>query len=313
MDIVLTLAGVALIAAGLRDMFHSLLHPQGQGRLSRWVLVGTWKASRATGHRLGSVAGPAGMVAVILMWVLLQTIGWALVYLPHLPSGFSYSGVDPERQVRLVEAVYVSLTTLSTVGFGDVVATDAWIRLAAPIQALTGFALLTAALTWFTQVYPPLSRRRSLALALHGMRRGGYAETLAGAGPGALGALDDLSARLEQSGIDFAQHTESYFFLESDPELALAEQLPYAVEMRDRARASTGSSGGDGKPGAAEGPAEGSTERPAEGPAEGLAARADRLSVALDRLAAVLAEGFVSGEGPEEVFAAYAADHRRPR
>lgn len=297
MDIALTLAGVLLIAAGLRDMFHSLLHPQRQGRLSRWVLSGVWKVSRATGHRLGSAAGPAGMVAVILMWVLLQTIGWAMVYLPHLPSGFSYSGVDPERQVRLVEAVYVSLTTLSTVGFGDVVATDAWIRLAAPVQALTGFALLTAALTWFTQVYPPLSRRRSLALALHGMRRGGYAETLAEAGPGALGVLDDLSARIEQSGIDFAQHTESYFFLESDPELALAGQLPYAVELRDSALSSARSGAGEEAP---------------ESP-DGLAARAERLSVALDRLADVLAEDFVSGEGPEEVFAAYAADHRRPR
>ena len=66
----------------------------------------------------------------------LQAVGWALVYLPHLPQGFSYSGVDPANHPNLAEAIYVSLTTLSTVGFGDVVATSPWIRVAAPLQAL---------------------------------------------------------------------------------------------------------------------------------------------------------------------------------
>ena len=36
------------------------------------------------------------------------------------------------------------------------------------LQGLTGFALLTASLTWFIQIYPPLSRRRALAMSLNG-------------------------------------------------------------------------------------------------------------------------------------------------
>ena len=42
MDIVLSVAGVLVILLGLRDMFHSLLHPKGQGGLSRGVLTGLW-------------------------------------------------------------------------------------------------------------------------------------------------------------------------------------------------------------------------------------------------------------------------------
>lgn len=35
MDVVLTVAGgIAVIVIGLRDMFHTLLHPTGQRRLS---------------------------------------------------------------------------------------------------------------------------------------------------------------------------------------------------------------------------------------------------------------------------------------
>lgn len=285
MDIVLSVAGVLVILLGLRDMFHSLLHPKGQGGLSRGVLTGLWRVSKLAGHRFGSATGPAGMVAVILMWVLLQAVGWALVYLPHLPQGFSYSGVDPANHPNLAEAIYVSLTTLSTVGFGDVVATNPWIRVAAPLQALTGFALLTAGLTWFTQVYPPLSRRRALALALQGMKDARYAEVLHEVGPeSAARVLDDLSGRIEQAGIDFAQHTESYFFVEEGAELSLARQLPYALALRDSAHRSQ---------------------------VPELQVGAARLSAALHRLGAVLAEDFVSGDDAETIFAAYADDHRR--
>lgn len=172
MDVLLTALGIVVIVAGLMDMFHTLLHPSGQGRLSRLVLSTVWKVSKATGHRAGSAVGPAAMVAVVLLWVVLQAAGWALIYYPHVPGGFMYSsGIDAAAYPDAVEAVYVSVVTLSTLGYGDVVATDSWIRVAAPFEALTGFALLTAALTWFTQIYPPLMRRRALALELKAGRR----------------------------------------------------------------------------------------------------------------------------------------------
>lgn len=75
-------------------------------------------------------------------------------------------------------------------------------------------------------MYPPLSHRRALALALQGMKDAGYAEALHEMGPGAARVLDTLSGQVEQAGIDFAQHAESYFFVEEDPELSLARQLP---------------------------------------------------------------------------------------
>ncbi len=58
------------------------------------------------------------------------------------------------------------------------------------------------------------------------MKDAGYAEALHEMGPGAARVLDTLSGQVEQAGIDFAQHAESYFFVEEDPELSLARQLP---------------------------------------------------------------------------------------
>lgn len=290
MDVVLTVLGVVLVLLGLRDMYHSLLHPSGKGAISHSVMKVVWLLSKRTGHRFGSLVGPAVMVAVVVLWVALQAVGWALIYVPHVPEGFAYSpGVNPARYNDLFEALYISLVTLATLGFGDVVATGPWLRMAAPLEALTGFALLTAALSWFTQVYPPLSRRRALALELKGLADAAYADQLPALDPVTVArVLDTLAAEVGKARIDFTQHTESYYFQEEDPDLSMARQLSYALVLRDAADAS---------------------------PSPDVRMGARILSQALDQLALKLQRDFVASEAdPESVFAAYAADHgRAPR
>ncbi|WP_231738407.1 potassium channel family protein [Kocuria rosea] len=283
----LTVTGIAIVMVGLWDIYHSLLHPSGTGAIGGRVQAGVWWISRRTGHRFGSAVGPGSMITVVLVWVLLQGIGWALVYLPHVPGGFTYSpGVDAADYPDFLEALYISLVTLATLGFGDVVATDPWIRLASPLEALAGFALLTAALTWFTQIYPPLSRRRSLALELKSLAEVGYADVLAEEDPvTATRVLDGLAAEVAKARIDFTQHGETYYFQEEDPDLSLARHLSYALELRDRAAACS---------------------------APRVRTSARRLGLALEQLGQKLREDFLgTGESPEEVFAAYAEDHGR--
>ncbi len=290
MDVVLTIAGVVIIVLGLRDMFHTLLRPVGRGRLSPLILGAMWRLSRATRHRLGSLIGPAGMVVVIGVWVALQVLGWALIYLPGVPDAFTYSpGVDPGDYPDFAEALYFSFVTLTTLGYGDVAATDPWLRLVTPLQGLTGFALLTAALTWFAQIYPPLGRRRALALRLHGLAESDAAKQVDALDPVTLSRiLDTLAAELANVRVDFAQHSEGFYFLEDDPQLSLARQAPYALRMRDAAAARA------------------EVE---------VRLSAQQLTVALDDLGLTLRSQFLHrGDGTEEILAAFAADHgREPR
>ncbi|QGU05797.1 potassium channel family protein [Corynebacterium comes] len=286
MTVALTMAGFLVVALGLWDMFRSLLRPEGQGTLSGLVFSGVWEASKVIGHRFGSAVGPASMLIVILLWVLLQGIGWTLIYLPYTPEGFSYSsGIDPAKYPALAEAFYISLVTLSTLGFGDIVPADPWVRLVLPLEALTGFALLTAALTWFSQVHPPLSRRRALAMELKGMNDAGYARAIPGMEPSEVArVLDNVTGQVRHVCIDFFHYSETYYFQEGNDPVSLARQLPYVLELRDAARAS-------------------------QAPELRMSAR--RLSGAMEELSAELARNFVSGsrEDPASTFAAYAADH----
>ncbi len=239
MDFVFTLAGAAVVAVGLREIFHTLFHPWARGGLSKTVFHAAWVASRTMGHRYGSGVGPAVMVAVIVAWVALQVVGWALIYHPHVPEAFTYAegaGAGTGAAPDAVEALYISLMALGTLGYGDVVATGGWLRLIAPLEALIGLAVLTAALTWFTQVYPPLLRRRALALELKELADVRYAELI--------GELDDVSvsrtldgvtASLGQVHSDFAHHAEGFYFREPDPEISLSRQLSHALTLRDAA------------------------------------------------------------------------------
>lgn len=280
-------AGLLIVASVLLDMFQTLLHPRGNGWFSSRLRRGMWWASKQTRHPLGSATGPAAMVATILLWVALMVIGWALVYFPYVPDGFAYSpGIDPSRYSDVAEALYLSLVAVGTLGLGDVVGTGEWLRFAPPLEALTGFALLTAALTWFQQIEGPLKRRRTLALELHTLAASGAADGLATwDADAAHRTLQGLAVRLLEVRIDYVQHSEQFYFRDSDTELSLAVQLEHAVALRDAAQVSDEAS---------------------------VRAGGEQLRVALEDFAGVLVQQFVDADGEvDAALQAYRREHRQ--
>lgn len=284
MDWLVTALGGLLVLVVLRDMFHTLFHPSGRGSLSWGVMRMAWRASRAV-RRLGVLSGPLALLTAIGTWTSLLVIGWTLVYWPHLPESFSYaSGLNPAARNELLDALYLSLVTGATLGYGDIFPTAPWLRLVAPLEAFVGFALLTAAVTWVLQVYPALGRRRALALRLGSLRRA--------AGPSGFDAedtpvlaslLEDLAGQLAQVRIDLTQYSETYFFRDTAPDLALPAMLGHL-----RALCRTGH----------------------RAPGRDVRLAAVHLQEALDDLARFLDEHFLQVGGEvEEVVEAYARDH----
>ena len=286
MTLLASVLGALLLALVLRDVFHTLFHPAGQGGLSRLLLVATWRLARLIGGptRLAELAGPLGMVAVIGSWGSGIVLGGALVYLPHIDR-FSYSpGLDPKARADFLDALYLSLTTTSTLGFGDVVPTEGWLRVVAPLQALIGFSLLTAAVTWVLQVYPALNRRRTLATRLTTLSQSGFREALAHADsamPAML--LTDLAGQVAQMRVDLTQYAETYYFRSQDARSSLPATLPYALDLVAAGRRAHRAD---------------------------VRVAATHLGCALDDLADHLRREFLSADGDvREVMAAYAREH----
>lgn len=286
MEWMFSVLGFLLIAVGLHDVFHTLLHPTGQGRVGRFVIDSVWRMAQALGATALSLAGPVALVGVTLLWATLQTVGWALVYYPHVPDGFVYvEGLDEAAYGDFAESLYFSLATLTTVGYGDVILSDPWIRLLSPVEALIGFGLLTAAVTWFMQVYPALARRRALAIRLTVLGEADYAGNIGARDAGAAAwTLESLAIDIVQIRIDLTQTPESYYFREDSPAMSLGASLTQALKL---------------------------TIKAADSQDAGVRLSGVVLRKALEDLAGILTKDFrLTGPAPKDVFRQFAAAHK---
>ncbi|GAA3367924.1 hypothetical protein GCM10020367_64680 [Streptomyces sannanensis] len=285
-----SLLGVGLVMAALRDLFHTLWHPTRHGGLSRLVMTVLWRLSQQLRARrrvvgLVGLVGPLAMVTVVGMWATIIILGWAIVYWPHMPEDFAFAAASqPSPQSGLLDSLYMSLTTVATLGLGDIVPTAGWLRVAAPLEALVGFVLLTATVSWVLEIYPALTRRRVLALRLALLRRSDPATQQLDCTAGAL-LLESLATEVVRVRIDFTQYAEAYYFHDGEDHASLAAMVGYATDLADRGRAA---------------------RRP------DVRLTGNVLAGALEDLAAILDQRFLhTGGTSTEVFAAYAADHGR--
>lgn len=284
-------AGLLVVLVALWDIFHTLWHPGGFGRIARWVFQIVWRTTKGVlPRRTRPLAGPIGVLGTVTSWTGLVVLGWTLVYLPHMPQGFYFgSSLDPAQSSDAMAALYLSLVTVTTLGFGDILPADALLRLLTPFEALLGFVLLTAAISWILQVYPALGRRRSVAKRLSILRHQGAADVVrAGDASVASRMLDGVTEGVIQAETDLLQYAESYFFVEEDDELSLASTLPHALTLAEAGRRST---------------------------AREVRLAADVLATAVESLATRLDRVYLrTGSATPEVLTAYAADHGvRPR
>jgi hypothetical protein len=165
MKILIIAAGVAMIALSCHDMFHTLFHPAGRGALSdslsRWI----WKLFRGLARRHREMitrGGPIIFLSVVTTWALLVLFGFALVYWGNLGTFVVSPGMDPSRHRTFADAFNISLGALITIA-GDFNPNSKLMRLLMGSEAVIGFGLLTASVSWLLSIYPVLEQRRSLA------------------------------------------------------------------------------------------------------------------------------------------------------
>ncbi|HLL86987.1 MAG TPA: potassium channel family protein [Thermoleophilaceae bacterium] len=289
-----TVAGIALIAIALRDVFDALFHQGARGALSRALMRGTWW----TFHRLARVrrgllpvAGPTMLLVIVATWAAMLAVGWALIFWPQMPEGFYFSSPQGDAsRGQFLDAVYMSLVTLATIGFGDITPVHTWLRVLTPLEALLGFGLLSGSISWLLSIYPALLRRHSLAYEIALLRE---AEQERGLGVGDLtneaaeGLYAELTSRLVAVERDLVTFPISYYFAAGDRQFALSSVMPYLLELAQR---------GD-----------------QQGSPASLRLRATLLREAIDDFARTTSARFHGhpSDSTEELLEAYARDHYR--
>jgi hypothetical protein len=175
-----TTAGFVLLALIIFDIYATVLHssarygPVGESlNRSVWRVARTaaFKLSRANRHRLLNMVGPLLLPLLIVVYIVLLTLAFALVYYPHIPRGFTF-GVE-HLEPGWIDAVYFSGVTLTTVGYGDVVPRLAPLRFLALFEAASGLVVISLAITYMLTVYTALERKRAVAVSLYHQAGGG--------------------------------------------------------------------------------------------------------------------------------------------
>jgi ion channel len=234
--ILATAAGVALIGLVGRDTFDALFHAEGRGTFSRQLTRAVWWGFHRARPRRGvsPIAGPVALVTVIGSWAALLVLGWALVYWPHVPGSFRFDAGVEAADPAFVHALNLSLVTLTTLGFGDITPTSEVLRLVLPLEALLGFGLLSASISWLISIYPALARRRSLAYEISLLRtaQAEHGSALDALGPDAAERLlADLTSRLIAVERDLVHFPITYYFSAVDPRFSLPVTAPHLLEI----------------------------------------------------------------------------------
>ncbi len=229
MQKVMIAVGCCLLLFGLWDTALAVLHPVRRGPFSYATSRGMWRVVRTLSRRLGSsrlltFAGPAAMAGGFLGWVGGLWIGFALIYLPFIDQ-FSYSETVPFGSKGIAEALYISAVSLTTVGFGDVVASSDVLRLVTVAESASGLAAITAAITYLLSVYPLVTRQRIAALHASDLGLTEPAQVVRVATQGGPTVLTELQHALIEAHQNVTRFPVLYYFHPDQPEESMSRML----------------------------------------------------------------------------------------
>ena len=244
MAVAFTLIGIALCLVALLDIFQTLFHPAGRGAMSDWTARVVWKCFRKVANIYPGVltyAGPVGILSIISSWALCTLVGFALLYLPHMGSQYVFDpGINPANHRGFWEAINSSIGALITLGQG-MGPKSAWLGLLRGMEAIIGFGLLTASVSWLLSIYPVLEARRSVAQRaslLHDAELRNDIDMFRDSGDKVHDWVMGLAADLSSLRNQMAQFPISFYFYVGEPQTNLSGTLPYLNELADRAVAS---------------------------------------------------------------------------
>lgn len=229
MTLLLPLAGTLLLLLLALDVFVTVLQPEGHGgpltRHGGRMFWRGWKklAPRGDGRNDWlALGGPLLALLTPAVWALLLVAAFALIYYPWIESFLASPGA---LRGRWTEVLYFSGIAAATLGTGDIVPDLPALRLLSVAEALSGFALLSASLTYILAIYRENGRKTTLAteLALHHDVQPEHGRPVVAAQRDTW--LEHVARELLHITQSHAQYPILHYFRPRDPDRALVLQL----------------------------------------------------------------------------------------
>jgi hypothetical protein len=173
--------GCFLLAFVLLDAFQTIILPRrpvGRFRITQLFFLATWYPwsaaarllSRRSREQMYSVYGPLALLLLFVVWALLLIAAYAFLYL-----GLNMPFADPTHPATALQVLrsclYVSGTTLFTLGLGDVQPLSHAARALLVVESGTGLGFIALVIGYVPVLYTAFSNRE-ISVALLDARAG---------------------------------------------------------------------------------------------------------------------------------------------
>jgi hypothetical protein len=172
MSVVLAVVGLILVLSVLEDAFEAIVLPRRVTRPYRlarlyyrlawrvWLAAVGWVPSDRYRRSLLGVFGPLSLLGLFASWAVALVIGFGLLH----------HAVGPDAR-SLGDSLYLSGTTFTTVGYGDLAPVGTAGRVLSVTEALIGFGFL-AVVIGFLPVFTQAFSAREVMISLLDARAG---------------------------------------------------------------------------------------------------------------------------------------------
>ena len=220
MNAIALIAGVLCLVEVLVDAFQTIILPRrasGRVRISRIFFRSTWVPWRAIAARMRqtrrretflSYFGPLSLLLLIAVWAAGLIFSFALLF-----HGLGTPFADAHSIGRWESDLYVSATTLFTLGLGDVIPLTVAGRFLVALEGGIGLAFVAGVIGYLPVLYGAFSRRE-VSIILLDARAGSPPTAIKllrrHAGPSGQAALPELLVEWERWSAELLESHISY-------------------------------------------------------------------------------------------------------
>ncbi len=184
MHVAAFLAGLFCCLSVALDAFQTIIlprRPTGRFQITRLFFVATWTPwvamaehaqNKKVREQIYSIYGPLSLLLLLFLWALLLICGFGLFYFSmHSPYADALLLHGSSSWAQLGTDLYVSGTTLFTLGLGDVVPHSRLARAVLIVESGVGLGFVALVIGYLPVLYQAFSRRE-VSVALLDSRAG---------------------------------------------------------------------------------------------------------------------------------------------
>lgn len=161
--------GLLILIVVFWDAFLTIFSLRGGGPVTNRIASGGWRMLLSLHvkkdiHTLLSLTGPLILICIVLFWYFATSLAWFLIFIGQQESVVVNTS---QADTTIMQKLYFIGTTISDLGYGDLVPSAFPWTVLSPLAALSATLVISAALSYILPVVAAGLEKRVIAKRIH--------------------------------------------------------------------------------------------------------------------------------------------------